>query len=73
MDVDNIPKPIVDALEGLVYMDDKQLTDITCRKRDLNSSLRVTNPSTVLAEGLGRRNDFLYIVIKPAMHQEVID
>ena len=29
MDVDNIPKPVLDALEGLVYVDDEQLTDMT--------------------------------------------
>ena len=40
MDVDNIPKPVLDALKGLVYVDDEQLTDITCRKRDLNATLR---------------------------------
>jgi crossover junction endodeoxyribonuclease RusA len=73
MDVDNIPKPVLDALKGLVYVDDEQLTDITCRKRDLNASLRVTNPSSVLAEGLGRGNEFLYVVVKRSLDQEVID
>jgi len=73
MDVDNIPKHVLDALERLVYVDDKQLTDITCRKRDLNASLRVTNPSSVLAEGLGRGNEFLYVVVKRSLDQEVID
>ncbi len=73
MDVDNIPKPVLDALKGLVYMDDEQLTDITCRKRDLNASLRVTNSSSVLAEGLGRGNEFLCVVVKRSLDQEVID
>src|SRR5437762_12427655 len=44
MDVDNIPKPISDALKGLVYLDDEQVTDILCRKRNLNSDLRIENP-----------------------------
>jgi crossover junction endodeoxyribonuclease RusA len=30
--VDNIPKPILDALKGLVYLDDNQVTDILCRR-----------------------------------------
>ena len=34
LDVDNIPKPILDALSGLVYADDRQITDLVCRKRD---------------------------------------
>lgn len=73
MDVDNIPKPISDALKGLVYLDDEQVTDVLCRKRDLNRELRVKNPSTVLAEGFSRGNEFLYIVVREAPDQEVID
>ena len=44
MDIDNLPKPISDALKGLVYLDDEQVTDIVCRKRNLNRELRVENP-----------------------------
>ena len=72
MDVDNIPKPISDALKGLVYLDDDQLTDILCRKRNLNSVFRVENPSGVLADGLSRDNEFLYIIVDEAPDQQVI-
>lgn len=72
MDVDNIPKPILDALRGLVYLDDEQVTDVLCRKRDLNSSLRIENPSSVLAEGFSRGHEFLYVVVEEAPDQEVI-
>ena len=72
MDVDNIPKPISDSLKGLVYLDDEQVTDILCRKRNLNSDLRIENPSSVLAEGLGRGKEFLYIVVEEAPDQGVI-
>jgi crossover junction endodeoxyribonuclease RusA len=72
MDIDNIPKPISDALKGLVYLDDEQVTDVWCRKRDLNSSLRIERPSSVLADGLSRGNEFLYIVVEEAPDQEVI-
>ena len=72
MDVDNIPKPISDALKGLVYIGDEQVTDILCRKRNRNSAFRVENPSSVLADGLSRGNEFLYIVVMEAPDQEVI-
>lgn len=72
MDVDNIPKPISDALKGLAYLDDEQMTDILCRKRNLNSVLRVENPSGVLADGLSHGNEFLHIVVSEAPNQEVI-
>jgi len=71
MDVDNIPKPISDALKGLVYEDDKQVTDVLCRKRNRNVC-RVRNPSSVLADGLNRGNEFLYVAINEAPDQEVI-
>ena len=32
VDVDNIPKPILDALKGLVFRDDSQVYDLLCRK-----------------------------------------
>ena len=35
IDVDNIPKPIVDAMNELVFEDDIQVTDLLCRKRNL--------------------------------------
>ena len=71
MDIDNIPKPIADALKGLVYLDDDQLTDMLCRKRNLNNSLRIENPSAVLAGGIDRGHEFLYIVVEEAPGQEV--
>ena len=72
IDVDNLPKPIIDALKSLVFLDDDQLTDVTCRKRNLNNRLRIVNPSSILAEGLSRGNEFLYIVVEEAPDQEVI-
>ena len=71
MDINNLPKPISDALKGLVYRDE-QVTDIVCRKRNLNRELRLENPSLVLAEGFSRGNQFLYIVIEEAPDLEVI-
>ena len=51
LDVDNLAKPVVDALKGLIFLDDRQVTELLCRKRDLGRSLRVSNPSSVLAGG----------------------
>jgi crossover junction endodeoxyribonuclease RusA len=72
MDIDNLLKPISDALKGLVYLDDEQVTDVLCRKRNLNGNLRIENLSGVLAEGLSRGSQFLYIVVEEAPNQEVI-
>ncbi len=71
LDVDNIPKPILDALKGLVYSDDSQVSDLLCRKRDLNGDLRISNPSTVLLETHRDSQQFLHITVANALTQEV--
>ena len=71
LDVDNVPQPILDALKGLVYSDDAQVSDLLCRKRDLNGDLRIQSPSSVLLETLGHSEQFLHIVVDNAPSQEV--
>lgn len=72
IDIDNLPKPIIDALKGLVFLDDSQLTDLICRKRNLRSNLRAVSPSGILDERLKRSDDFLHIVVTEAPDQEVL-
>ena len=72
LDVDNLAKPIIDALKGLIFLDDRQVTELLCRKRDLGRSLRVSNPSSVLAGGLSRGNDFLFVTVLEAPEQEAL-
>lgn len=72
MDVDDIPKPISDALKGLVYIDDSQVNDVLCGRRDLAVDLRVVSPSAVLAGGFARPGEFLYVTVDAAPDQETI-
>jgi len=62
-DVDNIVKPIVDAIKGLVYRDDVQITDLISRRRPMAGPFRIEVVSPVLAEALDRGREFLYIRI----------
>ena len=71
LDVDNIPKPILDALKGLIYSDDSQVSDLLCRKRDLKGDLRIQNPSAILLQSLSSSEQFLHITVVHAMNQEV--
>ena len=71
LDVDNMSKPILDALIGLVFADDSQVTDLLCRKRDRNRDLQFQNPSPVLLETLGQSDQFLHIKIANAPSLEV--
>lgn len=71
LDVDNIPKPILDALKGMVFTDDSQVFDLMCRKRDLNDNLQIQNPSTELSEYLSESKEVLHIIVANALNREV--
>jgi crossover junction endodeoxyribonuclease RusA len=65
-DSDNIVKPVRDALNGVIYVDDYQITDFVSRRRNLNDSFRVKGMSTALAEGFCKGEEFLHIKIEAA-------
>lgn len=65
-DSDNIVKPIRDALNGLIYVDDYQITDFISRRRNLNGSFRVKGISPALAEGFSSGEEFLHIKVESA-------
>jgi crossover junction endodeoxyribonuclease RusA len=64
LDVDNMMKPIQDALNGIVYVDDKQLTDRHSHLRDLNEPYRVRGLSRAQAEGFMADTPFIHIRIE---------
>ncbi len=71
LDVDNVPKPILDALKGVIYIDDSQVIDLLCRKRDLSEGLQIRNPSPDLLESIRRFRQCLHISATSALSQEV--
>ena len=64
MDVDNIPKPILDALKGLVYNDDIQITDLVCRKRAVGTRYDAETESPVLDTAINLRQQLVYILVE---------
>jgi crossover junction endodeoxyribonuclease RusA len=65
-DSDNIVKPVRDALNGVIYVDDYQITDFVSRRRSLNGSFRIKGMSLVLAKGFCSGEEFLHILIEAA-------
>jgi Holliday junction resolvase RusA-like endonuclease len=63
IDNDNMVKPVQDALNGLVYADDRQITDTIVRKTSIDGLFRVRGYSLVLLAALARGDAFLHIVI----------
>ena len=63
-DTDNIAKPILDALKGLVYDDDSIVTDVLCRRRTLNVPLvRFLNPPISFLNALSSSNEFVHVAV----------
>jgi len=66
LDNDNMLKPIQDALQGVVYANDDQVTDTVVRKTYLDGRFKVRGMSVVLAQGFARGVAFLYIRVEDA-------
>lgn len=66
-DVDNIIKPIQDAMIGVVFVDDRQAIETRCRKRSLDGTFKIKGASAVLLNAFADGESFLHIrVSEPA-------
>lgn len=70
IDNDNMVKPIQDALIGLIYQDDRLITDTTVRKTSIDGLFRVRGYSLELLRALAQGDQFLHIVIDEAPSHE---
>lgn len=68
LDLDNIRKPLLDAMNRTIYVDDFQVVDIVAAKRDLAGpyALAAVSPVIVRHVGPGIAGDFVFILIEPA-------
>jgi Holliday junction resolvase RusA-like endonuclease len=70
LDLDNIIKPIQDALVGLAFPDDSLVTDVMSRRRQLRGTFDLSRASAVLIEGFERGGEFVYVQVGDAPPQE---
>ncbi len=70
LDVDNILKPIMDALVGLTFHDDSLVTDATSRRRRLKGTFRLEGVSPALAGGFALGGEFVYVRVADAPPQD---
>ena len=62
-DVDNIPKAVLDALKGVVLVDDRQVTDLVVQRRSLGGPYIITAASSELLRGVDLQREFLHVAI----------
>lgn len=60
-DVDNIIKPIQDALIGVVYVDDSQVVQAQSSRTRIDGSFTIRGASPVLLNAFSKRDAFVYI------------
>lgn len=72
LDVDNMIKPIQDALIGIVYDDDKRVHDVTSSVRDLAGAFRLSGLTAALAEGFLSQGPFVHIRVEEPPNTEVL-
>lgn len=65
-DVDNIIKPIQDALIGLVYSDDSLITDVEAHRRSLSGTFDITRCPQALLKGINSGKECVYVRISDA-------
>jgi crossover junction endodeoxyribonuclease RusA len=61
LDVDNMIKPIQDALCGIIYIDDNQLIDTHGHLRDINDRYYVRRMTPAQAHGFSSGQPFVHI------------
>jgi crossover junction endodeoxyribonuclease RusA len=72
LDIDNILKPILDALIGVLLEDDSVITDVEIRRRWRRSSFTYNAISPILAAGLSLDREFVHVVLSDAPAQDVL-
>jgi crossover junction endodeoxyribonuclease RusA len=70
IDNDNMVKPIQDALIGLIYPDDRWITDTIVRKTSIDGLFQIRGCPLVLIEAFSRGVEFLHIVVDRAPGHE---
>ena len=72
LDVDNIPKLILDALKGLTYVDDRQIEQLTIRRTRVVPGEVLTAGSLLIAGDTEIVPPFVYIRLdQPPNHAEL--
>lgn len=62
-DVDNIIKPIQDALVGVVFRDDLLVADVDCHRRYMSDGIDLTNLPPLLIEGAFTGAECVYVAV----------
>jgi hypothetical protein len=66
LDDDNMVKPIRDALNGLIYADDREIRHSHHVQTSIDDLFRIRGVSKILLEAFSAGNEFVYVRIEDA-------
>ena len=66
VDIDNIIKPIQDAMVGVVYEDDIQISDVDSHRRYLTDTIVITDLPQILADAVEIGDEAVYVKVENA-------
>ena len=69
-DIDNIVKPIQDALIGLVFSDDSLIADVDSHRRSLNGIFDLTQLPSLVVDGIVSGNECVYVQVSSSRQLE---
>lgn len=64
LDVDNIAKPVLDAVKGGVLRDDKQVYELVIRKREAASARRAAGLPIIVSDALASVPELVHVVVR---------
>lgn len=71
-DIDNIVKPVLDALCGVIYLDDHQLHRVLVQKFEPGNVFEFKSPSALLTAAIGKAKPTLYIRLSNKPFEELV-
>lgn len=70
-DIDNIVKPILDALSRFVYIDDRQIQRVWVQKFEPGNVFEFESPSSVLLEAINGPKPVLYVRVSDEIFEDL--
>jgi crossover junction endodeoxyribonuclease RusA len=70
-DIDNIVKPILDALGRHIYLDDSQVERVVVQKFEPGNVFAFSAPSSTLEDAMKRPKPLLYVRLSDNPHEEL--
>lgn len=70
IDVDNVVKPIQDALTGVVYADDEWVTDVDSHRRFFTDAIDLDRLPPLLVGAVVEASECVYVRVEPALPLE---